>query len=268
MRIIQISDTHHSVEHHHFKNNTDRLAAALGGETADLIIHTGDLSMDGTGQTTDLQLAKQWNTQLPAEVLSMPGNHDVGDLAANRPSQPVNDLSLANWRDVIGPDYWVRDIGGWRLIALNAMLLGTGHEAEEQQLAWLATVFNANQPIAVFLHKPLCIDHVAEGPRGYWTVPPEPRAQLLRSLADHPVKMIASGHLHIQRQRTIDGIDHVWGPASSFVVGGAQEDLGGERRLGYVEHIFGRDSVESHFHRPDGMEEREIDSVGQDIYPN
>jgi alkaline phosphatase D len=267
LRIIQVSDTHHSVEHHHFKDNTDHLASALAAETVDLIIHTGDLSMDGAGQTSDLELAKQWNSQLPAEVLSMPGNHDVGDLSSNRPTQPVNDSRLGHWRDVIGPDYWVRDIGGWRIVGLNAMLLGTGHGAEEQQSAWLATVLNADQPIAVFLHKPLCIDHVAEAPRGYWTVPPDPRARLLGLLAGQPVKLIASGHLHIQRQKTIDGINHVWAPAASFVVGASQEDLGGERRLGYVEHIFGKDSVESRFIRPDAMEERVIDSVGREIYP-
>ncbi|MGI9425231.1 MAG: metallophosphoesterase family protein, partial [Hyphomicrobiaceae bacterium] len=200
-------------------------------------------------------------------VLSLPGNHDVGDLAANRPEQPVTEARLAAWHRVLGPDRWARDLGGWRLIGLNAMLVGTALPEEAEQLAWLTSVLRDDRPTALFLHKPLCIDELAEGPRGYWTVAPEPRARLVALLADKPVKLIASGHLHIQRQRTIDGVSHVWCPASSFVVGESQEDLGGERVLGYVEHTFDEDSVVSRFVRPDGLEELLIESIREAIYP-
>jgi 3',5'-cyclic AMP phosphodiesterase CpdA len=266
MRIIQISDTHLSVQHDHFRQNTDRIAQALAGEEADLIIHTGDLSMDGAVDPSDLELARAWNDKLPAEVLSVPGNHDVGDLPSNRPDQPVTDARLAAWRDIIGPDWWVRDQGGWRLIGLNAMLVGTGHDQEAAQTDWLVSVLSDERPIAIFLHKPLCIDALAEGPRGYWTLPPEPRAQLRQILAGKPIHLLGSGHLHIERQQRIDGIEHVWSPASSFVVGGMQEDLGGQRRLGYVEHIFEADRVVSRFIRPDGLEDLPLDPVHGEIY--
>ena len=157
-------------------------------------------------------------------------------------------------------------LDGWQLIGLNAMLLGTGHPQEAEQFAWLASTIQSDRPIALFTHKPLCIDSLKEGPRGYWTIPPEPRARLLEILADKPVKMIASGHLHIHRERTIGDITHLWGPAASFVVGASQEDLGGERTLGYIEHTFATDTVTSRFIRPDGLVDLLLDPVRSEIY--
>ena len=266
MRIIQISDTHLSVEHQHFSRNTDIIAASVAETGADLIVHTGDVSMDGALHRRDLELARDWNDRFSAEMLSIPGNHDVGDLAVFRPDQPLNDARLAAWRDVMGADRWTRTLGGWDLIGLNAMLFGTGHAEEEEQFAWLASVLGDARPIALFTHKPLCIDDLEEGARGYWTIAPGPRARLIELLAGKPVKLIASGHLHIERQRVIGGCEHVWGPASSFVVGDSQEDLGGVRRLGYVEHTFDGDAVTSRFVRPEGLEDLLLDPARDEIY--
>ncbi len=268
MRIVQISDTHHSVSHRHFVANTDLIARSLAQTCPDLFIHTGDLSMDGAQDPDDLRLARQWNDKLPGEVLSIPGNHDVGDLPSNRPDQPVTDARLSSWRSIIGPDRWLRSYADWHIIGLNAMLLGTGHREEEEQFAWLASVVRTDRKIALFTHKPLCIETLSEGPRGYWTIPPQPRARLLDVLAGKSLKLIASGHLHIQHQQAIDGVQHVWGPASSFVVGDSQEDLGGERCLGIVEHIFSGDTVTSRFMRADGLKDLLLDPVRGDIYPN
>lgn len=267
VRIIQISDTHLSARHRHFSRNTDIISARISQTSADLIVHTGDLGMDGAGDTRDLELSRDWLDQLPTEVLCVPGNHDVGDLASIRPDQPVDEARLSMWLHTIGPDRWVRDAGGWRLIGLNAMLFGTGHPEEENQFRWLEAVAANDRPIALFLHKPLCIDDLHEGSRGYWTIAPKPRARLVALLADLPVKLIASGHLHIERKREFGGVSHVWCPAASFVVGDIQEDLGGTRRLGYVVHDFGGETVTSRFVRPDRLEDLPIDPVIHEIYP-
>lgn len=268
MRIIQISDTHLSATHDHFAANTKLIASALAEYRPDLFIHTGDVSMDGAGQPHELELAKAWNDNLTAEVLALPGNHDVGDLPSLRPDQPVTESRLKAWNAVFDTDRWFRDINGWRLIGINAMLFATGLPQEDEQLDWLTSAVDVTKPIALFSHKPLCIGDLSEGPRGYWTIAPEPRARLRKALEGKPVRMVASGHLHIQRHATIDGVDHVWAPAASFVVGASQENLGGERRLGFVEHVFGKESVTSRFIRPDGLRELELDAVRSEIYPD
>jgi alkaline phosphatase D len=267
MRIIQVSDTHLSASHEHFSHNNRVVSRWLSAQQADLIVHTGDLGMDCAGTLEDLHLAADWLSGFAVEMVCVPGNHDVGDRVAVKPSQPVNDIRLTQWRDVIGPDYWSLDQGGWRLIGLNAMLFDTGHPAEEEQFAWLANTISTRLPVAVFLHKPLFIEHREEGPRGYWTVPPEPRRRLLALLDQANVRLIASGHLHIHRERAFGDTTHVWGPAASFVCGESQEDLGGARHVGVVEHVFDGDSVTSRFIRPEGLEDLTIEPVQDQIYP-
>ena len=267
MRVIQVSDTHLSASHEHFSQNNQAVTQWLCAQQADLIVHTGDLGMDCAGTLEDLHLAADWISSFATELVCVPGNHDVGDRVSVKPSQPVNDARLAQWRDVIGPDYWSLDLGGWRLVGLNAMLFDTGHPAEEQQFTWLETTISTSLPVAVFLHKPLFVEHREEGPRGYWTVPPQPRRRLLSMLDQANVKLIASGHLHIHRERAFGDTTHVWGPAASFVCGESQEDLGGVRRLGVMEHLFEGDSVTSRFIRPEGLEDLLIDPVQHEIYP-
>lgn len=131
MRLLQISDTHLSARHDAFRDNAEAFASWVASQHADLVVHSGDLAMDGAGDAADLHHAMDWIRSLDREVLIVPGNHDVGDTAAIRPDQTVDDARLAAWRDIVGPDRWVRDAAGSRLIGLNAMLLGSGHAEEE-----------------------------------------------------------------------------------------------------------------------------------------
>ncbi len=267
MRIIQISDTHLSPTHGFFAANLAATARWLAADDPALIVHTGDLSMDGAGTAEELAAAAKWSGCFAPLVLSVPGNHDVGDHAAIKPTQTVDDSRLAAWRTAVGPDRWSLDRGGWRLVGLNAMLLGTGHAEEDAQFAWLEATLNTALPVALFLHKPLFIEDPAEGPHGYWTVTPEPRRRLMSLMAGANVRLVASGHLHVHRQFRHGDIDYVWGPAASFVCGDSQPDLGGARSLGAVEHVFGPDSVTSRFIRPEGLEDLTIEPVQHILYP-
>lgn len=267
MRVVQVSDTHISAVHEDFAANVERVAAHINALKPDLVIHTGDVSMDGAGTARDLELSRAWLKKLPAPTLAVPGNHDVGDLVSIKPDQPVDDSRLAAWREVLGADRWRHDVPGWRLIGLNAMLFGTGHPEEQRQLEWLAPELRTDRQIAIFMHKPVCIADPAEGPRGYWTVPPEPRRQLLDLFEGRPICMIATGHLHIHREVSIGGVSHVWAPSAAFVCGESQEDLGGRRSLGVMEHEFTESGVATRYLRADGLQDLKIEPVIARIYP-
>ena len=172
VRILQISDTHISAEHSDFAENGAVIARAIAELKPDLVINTGDLSMNGAISAVDLELAKSWHDKLGVPVLTVPGNHDVGDTFENRSDQVLDTARVAQFRTIAGPDRWTHDIDGWRLIGLNAMLFGTGHPEEEVQFEWLAGAVETDAKIAIFMHKPLFIDQPDEGPRGYWTVVP------------------------------------------------------------------------------------------------
>jgi 3',5'-cyclic AMP phosphodiesterase CpdA len=268
LRILQISDTHISAEHTDFAQN----GAAIGGLVSelkpDLVINTGDLAMNGCISPVYLELARSWHDTLGADFLAVPGNHDVGDLASIRADQVLDDARLAQFRSIARADRWIRDIPGWRLIGLNAMLFATGHADEEAQFAWFAEAVATESKIALFLHKPLFIDHPDEGARGYWTVLPAPRRRLLDLLAGRDLRLVASGHLHIARTLVLDGITHIWSPASSFVCGDSQEDLGGERRIGLVDYTFDADGFSHRFVFPAGAEDLQLDPILRRIYPS
>ena len=138
MRIIQISDTHLSRGKPHFANNWPPLAAWIATQNPDLVIHTGDVTIDGADVEEDLQHAAELMRSLGVRVRAVPGNHDVGD--AGHPRQPVTDERLARWRTYFGPDRWFEDVEGVRLVGLDAMLLGSGNREEAAQAAWLDAV--------------------------------------------------------------------------------------------------------------------------------
>jgi hypothetical protein len=62
---------------------------------------------------------------------AVPGNHDVGD--AGHRSQPLDEERLRRWRAQFGPDRWVEDVENYRLIGLDALLLGSGDPEEATQ---------------------------------------------------------------------------------------------------------------------------------------
>src|SRR6516165_536405 len=135
MLIIQISDTHLSPVKPHFADNWAPLAAWIAAERPDLVIHTGDVTVDGADVEEDLRYAVELMRGLGIRFRAVPGNHDVGD--AGHPRQPVTSERLERWRAHFGPDRWIEDVEGFRLIGLDAMLLGGGHPEEAAQAAWL-----------------------------------------------------------------------------------------------------------------------------------
>ena len=140
MRIIQISDTHLSLHKAHFADNWPPLARWIAEQRPDLVIHTGDVTVDSAEVEADLHYAAELMRALGVRFRAVPGNHDVGD--AGHRFQPVDDARLRRWRAHFGPDRWVEDVENYRLIGLDALLLGSGGPEEATQAGWLETVMN------------------------------------------------------------------------------------------------------------------------------
>src|SRR5260370_35364856 len=245
MRIIQISDTHLSRGKPHFADNWPPLSAWIAAQDPDLVIHTGDVTIDGADVEDDLRHAVELMHSLGVRFRAVPGNHDVGD--PGHPRQPVTDERLARWRTHFGLDRWFEDVEGVRLVGLDAMLLGSGNRDEAAQAAWLDAVMESagGRQIAWFLHRPLFLHGPDEPDTGYWSVKPEPRARLIELGRRHSVTLVASGHLHKAHQTVRDGTRHVWAPASSFLVGPTcQPPMPGEKRLRGVSYTFNGATLE------------------------
>jgi hypothetical protein len=70
---------------------------------------------------------------------------------------------------------------------------------------------------------------------------PSARARLLERLQLSGVRLIVSGHLHQHRDRTFDGMRHLWVPAVAFA---ATRRFGGDARCGITFLDFSRDAVD------------------------
>jgi 3',5'-cyclic AMP phosphodiesterase CpdA len=268
MRIIQISDTHLSPGKSHFGDNWAPFAAWIAAERPDLVIHSGDVTVDGADVEEDLRYAAGLMRDLGVPFRAVPGNHDVGDAGHLR--QPVNGERLARWRAHFGPDRWFEDVEDYRLIGLDAMLLGNGDLEETAQAAWLETVMEGadGRGIAWFLHRPLFLDSPGEDDTGYWSVKPQPRARLIELLQRYSVTLVASGHLHKSHRMTHQGTCYVWAPASSFLVGPEmQPPMAGEKRLGAVIYELNGAALAAEIIEVPGLSQHWLDDVIDQVYP-
>jgi 3',5'-cyclic AMP phosphodiesterase CpdA len=248
VRVAQISDSHISDSKPAFLKNFDVVCEHLRAHRPDLVVNTGDLALDGADSEADLIAARDRHRALGIDTLLLPGNHDVGDSPEIARRQPLNAERLARYRSVIGADSFVHDVPGWRLIGINALLIGADlAEAAEQEEALRAALAGAgSRAIALFLHKPICdTSHHEEGRLSRF-LSTQPRRQLLATFAHGMPALALCGHVHQYRDSVIDGIRHIWSPATSFMISDPWQPVYGAKTVGYLEHMFHSDGTHSH----------------------
>lgn len=268
--ILQISDAHLSPRTMLFRRNLELIAAWAERARPDLVVASGDLSLDGADREEDLDFAVSLLRRLPAPLLAIPGNHDVGSHPRTMPTQPVDAARLARFRRVVGPDWWLRDLPGWRVVGLDTEIMGSGLPDEAAQAGFVeqAAAGAGGRHIALFLHKPVFTTRREDPAFDYWSVPPAGR-DALAPLLDHPgLRLVASGHVHLQYEAMLGTARFAWAPALSFVVGPeGQPGLPGERLCGALVHRLGEESVETELLVPEGIEVSRIEQIRAQIYP-
>lgn len=267
--VIQVSDSHVSPRITRFNANWEAAVAAINRLSPDLVVHTGDVTLDGADWEEDCAFAARGLAAISAPVRVVPGNHDVGDGGSAR--QPADGERVARFERHFGPALWTEDRPGWRLLGLNSQAMGAGDgldRAVEQTVAEALRSLG-DRRLAVFLHKPALIESLEEGDVGYWAVPSGARAPLA-TLFTHPgLRLVASGHLHVARLAAYGPATLAWCPATGFLVGEKllPDAKGGKRCLGLMRHIFRDDAVETEVLPIPEAEEIVIDPFVDEIYP-
>lgn len=269
LRILQVTDTHLSPRNALFRDNVALIREAAAADAPDLVIHTGDLSLDGADQESDLAFAAGLHAGFPRPMMFLPGNHDIGSEPRLMARQPVSEERLARWRRHLGPGRGVVDLPGWRVVGLNAEVMGAGHAEEAAQAAFIAEAAAGagERRIALFLHKPPFLHAPEETDWNPWSVPPEARGQLAPLLRHPGLRLVASGHLHLHHEVRRGAVAHVWAPSLSFTVGpDTQPGIPGTRIAGALLHLLHEDRVETRLVAPPGVEAVPMERIRDQTY--
>lgn len=240
LRLTVVSDTHLSPRAPEAEANWDAVVDHVGRTRPDLVVHVGDLTLDGMRDASELRRARDQLERLPVPWCAVPGNHDVGDnpFSGGADDSAITAEGHQRWLDAIGLDRWALDLAGWTLIGLNAQLFGSGLAAQGDQWAWLDDNLGAMPPgrlVALVMHKPLTAPdpELAVAPP-YRFVPAPARRRLERRLAGRAVPVVVSGHVHQFRILEVGARRHVWAPTTWAVLPDRIQARFGTKRCGIV----------------------------------
>jgi 3',5'-cyclic AMP phosphodiesterase CpdA len=244
-RIAQISDTHLSGDKPFFVDNFVRIGEALRADRPDLVLNSGDISLDGASNEGDLAAARALHDGLGLPVRFLPGNHDLGDCQeGSLPGEAaIDDARRARYVTHFGADWWTLDVPGWRLLGINAQLLGSDLAAAREQDAAIvdAVATLGRAKLALFLHRPLFDQAADETEITGRFVHPAPRRALLAALRGAAPALVACGHVHQYRETWSAGARHVWGTSTAYIIPDRRQPRYGIKEVGYVEHRLAPD---------------------------
>jgi 3',5'-cyclic AMP phosphodiesterase CpdA len=239
VRLVVVSDTHLSPRAPEARRHWDAVVTELGRHPPDLVVHAGDLTLDGISHPDELDAARADLDRLDVEWRAVAGNHDVGDWTASAGGHapPLSAVSQARWRAAIGEGHWRVDVGAWTVLGLDAQLLGSGLDEEVEQWRWLgAALASAEAFVAVVLHKPLVGPPGELGAgTGHRFVPAPARAELLALLAEVDTRVVVSGHVHQYRRLVHDGRLQLWAPTTWALIPDGTQPVFGTKRAGILD---------------------------------
>lgn len=232
--VVQVSDTHFSDDAPGASENWEVLLDYIHGIEPDLVVHTGDVTLNGADSDDDLRLGLSMLDRLDVPWCVLPGNHDIGD--AHYPKQPVDDGRRARYEAIYGDRVWSRDLGPWRLVGTDSQTLQAGGERAAAEWERLETEVGRDGPLAFFLHRPVAPPDPDEPEIEWRYMYDEPSERMLALLDRLDPDLVASGHVHQWRSLDFGGRRHVWTPSAwAMVPDFVQPDLG-TKIVGLVVH--------------------------------
>src|SRR5262249_54654079 len=152
-----------------------------------LVIHVGDLSLDGANRIEDLHHARRQLDRLTVPWRAVPGNHDIGDNpGSDKPQEDVTSQRNERWREIVDNDHWSIELDGWLLVGINAQLFGSGLDDEAAQWDFVEAQLARRDrgSTILILHKPVGVTDAELTTAHPHRYVPEPARQRLMDLVD------------------------------------------------------------------------------------
>jgi 3',5'-cyclic AMP phosphodiesterase CpdA len=212
VRVLVVSDSHLSPLAPHADDHWTAIVAEAGRSRPDLVVHAGDISMDGANDAGELRHARCRLDELPVPWRAIPGNHDIGDVGDT--TEPIDEHRRAAYAAAFGEGSWDMRLGGWHLVGVDIQTLASPLPAATGLWSWLNRTVTGDQPTALFIHRPLLPHQRGESdePRRYVTG--STRRQLLDLVARGDIRLVVSGHVHQWRDVMNGACRHVWAPST------------------------------------------------------
>ena len=255
--MVVVSDSHFSDRTPEADRNWTAVLRHVGSLRPDLVVHVGDVTVDGAHHPAELGLARQRLDEIPTSWRVVPGNHDVGDNPTGEAGDDdVTSGRVAEWVRVFGADHWLAELGAWRLLGVDAQLFGSGTAEEDDQWAFLEDGLRDERRTVLVTHKPLTADddEMATAPP-YRFLPPPARTRLTELCRAGGVELVLSGHVHQQRRLEAAGLCHHWVTTTWAVLPDWLQAPVGVKRCGILELALPSDGAgpEAVFVEPAGM---------------
>lgn len=216
-RIVQISDTHFSAAAG-VPAVWPEVVDWLRRDPPDLVVHSGDIAFEDPDDAADREFARLLLADVPAPLVVIPGNHDVG-FYGEEDRLPAR---VCAFRQAWGADRFQLDLAGWRVVGVDAYRLG-----EPEHDGWFAAAVATDAPVLVFVHQPVRGDGDDE-----WVMADAARAAFDRVIAGADVRVVACGHRH---RWHVAGRD-VWAPSLTLTGPTDDREMPGDPRPGLLEH--------------------------------
>ena len=173
----------------------------LNSQDVDFTVHLGDIvnpvpHLESYGDATECFRAIFGKLENPLYVV--PGNHDIGDKPVDwMPASNIDEGSIRHYEEAHGPHYFSKEHEGCRLLFLNAQLLNSGLDSEQDQQRWIESELGSSgdQRSFVFLHYPPFVTRPDES-TNYDNLDEPARAWLLETCSRHKVIALYAGHVH------------------------------------------------------------------------
>ncbi|MBT6093427.1 MAG: serine/threonine protein phosphatase [Rhodospirillaceae bacterium] len=180
---------------------TRRVVAELNQLKPEFVVHLGDI-VNPVPELPTYEAAaghfKALVADLEAPLHLVSGNHDVGDKPVSwMPAGTVNDEHLALYEQHFGDHYYSFDANSLHMVVINAQIINSGLQAEEDQRVWLEKDLadNAAKRTFICIHYPPYVSN--EGENGTYDNIDEPgRSWLTDLIKTHKPEGMFCGHVH------------------------------------------------------------------------